>query len=309
MHVLRTRLIQQLQRADRHGRFRVYYPHVPGPRRRLLPRRAFQADDRRRRVAAHRLVQPLQPLDGRRHRVRRGGRGARRAARARRRSATSASGCSPSTSARSRRACATRSSAPAACTAPIAAFGDQRAHAAPARGTAGVVGDACVSVAAVADPEEPIALEILLASASRRGGRAERDARLGQARAVIARASSALMALWRFTPLADIVTAEERDRMGEGLRRAAGGRRWSLMARVHARPAWCMFPRPLITLAAVIAFGPWLGFLYSLTGICSSAAVTWSMGTAHAARHGAAPRRREARPHGRGAEESTACSR
>jgi phospholipase D1/2 len=39
-----------------------------------------------------------------------------------------------------------------------------------------------------------------------------------------------------------------------------------------------LFPRPLITLAAVIAFGPWLGFFYSLTGICVSSAVTWKMG-------------------------------
>jgi uncharacterized membrane protein YdjX (TVP38/TMEM64 family) len=39
-----------------------------------------------------------------------------------------------------------------------------------------------------------------------------------------------------------------------------------------------MFPRPLITLAAVIAFGPWWGFFYSLAGICVSAAVTWKMG-------------------------------
>jgi uncharacterized membrane protein YdjX (TVP38/TMEM64 family) len=39
-----------------------------------------------------------------------------------------------------------------------------------------------------------------------------------------------------------------------------------------------MFPRPLITLAAVIAFGPWLGFLYSLTGICLASAATWYMG-------------------------------
>jgi phosphatidylserine/phosphatidylglycerophosphate/cardiolipin synthase-like enzyme len=29
MHVLRTRLIQRLQKADRYGRFKVYYPHVP----------------------------------------------------------------------------------------------------------------------------------------------------------------------------------------------------------------------------------------------------------------------------------------
>src|SRR3954470_6103312 len=30
MHVLRTRLIQRLKTADRHGRFHVYYPHIPG---------------------------------------------------------------------------------------------------------------------------------------------------------------------------------------------------------------------------------------------------------------------------------------
>ena len=30
MHVLRTRLIRRLRQVDRFGRFRVYYPHVPG---------------------------------------------------------------------------------------------------------------------------------------------------------------------------------------------------------------------------------------------------------------------------------------
>jgi uncharacterized membrane protein YdjX (TVP38/TMEM64 family) len=39
-----------------------------------------------------------------------------------------------------------------------------------------------------------------------------------------------------------------------------------------------MFPRPLITLAAVVAFGPWLGFLYALIGIVTSAAVTYYVG-------------------------------
>jgi uncharacterized membrane protein YdjX (TVP38/TMEM64 family) len=39
-----------------------------------------------------------------------------------------------------------------------------------------------------------------------------------------------------------------------------------------------MFPRPLITLAAVIAFGPWLGFLYSLLGIVASSVVTYYIG-------------------------------
>src|SRR5882672_12263826 len=39
-----------------------------------------------------------------------------------------------------------------------------------------------------------------------------------------------------------------------------------------------MLPRPLITLAAVIAFGPWLGFLYSLSGIVLSSIVTYYIG-------------------------------
>jgi uncharacterized membrane protein YdjX (TVP38/TMEM64 family) len=39
-----------------------------------------------------------------------------------------------------------------------------------------------------------------------------------------------------------------------------------------------MFPRPLITLAAVIAFGPALGFLYSLLGITASSVVTYYIG-------------------------------
>ena len=39
-----------------------------------------------------------------------------------------------------------------------------------------------------------------------------------------------------------------------------------------------MFPRPLITLAAVIAFGPWLGFAYSLAGIVVSSVVTYYIG-------------------------------
>ena len=30
MHVLRTRLVKTLQDADRHGRFHIYYPHMPG---------------------------------------------------------------------------------------------------------------------------------------------------------------------------------------------------------------------------------------------------------------------------------------
>ena len=48
-----------------------------------------------------------------------------------------------------------------------------------------------------------------------------------------------------------------------------------------------MFPRPLITLFAVIAFGPWLGFVYSMTGILLAALVTYYVGVKLPRRHGA----------------------
>jgi len=42
--------------------------------------------------------------------------------------------------------------------------------------------------------------------------------------------------------------------------------------------AFVMFPRPLVTLLAVIAFGPWLGFAYSMTGILGAALATYYAG-------------------------------
>jgi uncharacterized membrane protein YdjX (TVP38/TMEM64 family) len=39
-----------------------------------------------------------------------------------------------------------------------------------------------------------------------------------------------------------------------------------------------MFPRPLITLAAVLAYGPLLGFAYAMTGMLAAALLTYSAG-------------------------------
>jgi uncharacterized membrane protein YdjX (TVP38/TMEM64 family) len=39
-----------------------------------------------------------------------------------------------------------------------------------------------------------------------------------------------------------------------------------------------MFPRPLLTLFAVVAFGPWLGPSYALVGVLIAAALTYVMG-------------------------------
>ena len=41
-----------------------------------------------------------------------------------------------------------------------------------------------------------------------------------------------------------------------------------------------MFPRPLITLFAVVAFGPWFGFAVAMAGIAGSALATYAVGRA-----------------------------
>jgi uncharacterized membrane protein YdjX (TVP38/TMEM64 family) len=130
-------------------------------------------------------------------------------------------------------------------------------------------------IAAVADPGEPIALDFLATDRSVvAGAPPERPAWGRLALAVVAIA--ALTALWRYTPLAHIVTAENTIAWAKQF----GGQPWAPWAVMLAYTPACfvMFPRPLITLAAVVAFGPWLGFFYALFGIVGSSLVTYYVG-------------------------------
>jgi uncharacterized membrane protein YdjX (TVP38/TMEM64 family) len=109
--------------------------------------------------------------------------------------------------------------------------------------------------------------------------RSRADARDGPAWgriALIALAIAALTALWRYTPLHDYLTPERVFDWAH----AFGSAWWAPIAVIVAYTPACltMFPRPLITLFAVIAFGPWLGFVYSMTGILLAALVTYFIG-------------------------------
>jgi uncharacterized membrane protein YdjX (TVP38/TMEM64 family) len=88
----------------------------------------------------------------------------------------------------------------------------------------------------------------------------------------------ALFLAWRFTPLAEIVTAEKVMAWARGMRHSV----WAPLAVmiVYTPAAFLMFPRPLITLFAVIAFGPWRGWAIALTGILGSAVATYCVGRA-----------------------------
>ena len=96
--------------------------------------------------------------------------------------------------------------------------------------------------------------------------------------AIIAIAIASLFALWRYTPLAEIATVDNT----LDLARRVGDTPWSplIVLAVYTPAAFVMFPRPLITLFAVIAYGPWLGFGTAMAGILVSAVCTYYTGGA-----------------------------
>lgn len=89
---------------------------------------------------------------------------------------------------------------------------------------------------------------------------------------------AALTAAWRYTPLSEYVSAERAIAWAESV----GSLWWAPIVVMLAYTPACfvMFPRPLITLFAVIAFGPVLGFVYSISGILGAALATYFAGRA-----------------------------
>ena len=274
MHVLRTRLIQRLQKADRHGRFKVYYPHIPGLAEGCcvdVHSKLMIVDDRVLRIGSSNLCNRSMGVD---------------------------SECDVVLEARGRphvasvvrdfreRVIAEHLGVPAARLREALAGSNDSLH----RAIATLAGDgrtlreltelpdwpeALVNVAAVADPEEPIALQALLD---------EREIVEEQARAtpawgklvLLLAAIISLTLLWRATPLAHVVSPENVIEWA----RDFAAHWWAPVAVMALFTPAClvMFPRPLITLAAVIAFGAAPGFLYSLIGITASAIVTYYIG-------------------------------
>lgn len=96
--------------------------------------------------------------------------------------------------------------------------------------------------------------------------------------ALIVLVVAGLAAAWRYTPLSEYVTAERVEAWAESV----GYVWWTPLVVMLAYTPACvvMFPRPLITLFAVLAFGPVLGFVYSLIGILGAALATYFLGRA-----------------------------
>jgi phospholipase D1/2 len=275
MHVLRTRLIRRLREADRYGRFHVYFPHVPGlPEHCCLDvhSKLMIVDDRQLRIGSSNLCNRSMGMD---------------------------TECDVLIESRGRPAVAAmirgfrdRLLAEHLGVEPLQFSEEVERSAGLLHGAISALQrdgrslrelndikewpDAIVNIAAVADPEEPIALDFLSSErVSATGEEVVRRPAWGKL-ALFALAAAALTALWRCTPLAEVVTAENTIAMA----REFGAQWWAPLVVMLAYTPACfiMFPRPLITLSAVVAFGPWTGFAYALAGIVFSAVVTYYVG-------------------------------
>jgi uncharacterized membrane protein YdjX (TVP38/TMEM64 family) len=86
-----------------------------------------------------------------------------------------------------------------------------------------------------------------------------------------------LLALaWRYTPLADY--ASTRDVIG--WLQMFAGKWWApiLVVLLYTPVSVLMFPRPVLTVASVMAFGPWKGFVFAMAGVLVASAVGWLAG-------------------------------
>lgn len=291
MHVLRNRLVQRLQAADRHGRFHAYFPHVDGLPEKIcidLHSKLMIVDDTMLRVGSANLCNRSMGMD---------------------------SECDVALEARG----------DARVSATIAAFRDELmaehlgttpaevSAAVRTRGTlAGAIdalsgaartlkcleckvdlSDAMIDFARVGDPEKPVSLERIFEEFAPESGPPENGKKAAEpvdeeiagnpaVRQIAARIIGAIVvllaltAVWRYTPLSQWSNAE---RISEWAREFAD-RPWApfLILFVYTPACLLMFPRPLITLAAVIAFGPLAGFGLAISGILLAALFTYIAG-------------------------------
>jgi uncharacterized membrane protein YdjX (TVP38/TMEM64 family) len=98
------------------------------------------------------------------------------------------------------------------------------------------------------------------------------------AKAVIVMSTLAIVLalLWRFTPLSSMITLQAAVEWAQAMRNHPLAPLIVILAYTPA--SILMFPRWLITMAAVIAFGAWAGFAYAMSGAVLAATASFLVG-------------------------------
>lgn len=273
MHVLRTRLIRKLRAADHGRRFNVYYPHVPGLKEGTCidtHSKAMAVDDEWLRIGSANLSNRSMGLDTECDVVIEARGDARVAATIR--------------GFRDRLIAEHLDVAPSACAREIERTGSMSGAIAALKTDRRTLRplddlpqwpDALINAIAITDPERPVSLESLIYQFAPDTSKSSHSFGWKKILAVAAVLLGLVLA-WRYTPLAELVTAENATVWARKL----AGYWWApfMILLAYTPASVVLFPRPLITLAAVVAFGPWLGFIYAMSGILLAAVASYFAG-------------------------------
>lgn len=126
------------------------------------------------------------------------------------------------------------------------------------------------------DPESPVSAEQLFMQLAPESEAPKRSRRPLAALLAGIGVVGALFAAWRWTPLSQYLTAETVSHWADLLAARPSGP--LVVIGAYTLATITMFPRPLITLAAVLAFGPLQGFVYAMTGMLLAAMITYAAG-------------------------------
>ena len=275
MGTLRTVLLKKLRDADKHGRFHAYFPHIPGlPEGECcdLHSKLMIVDDEVLRIGSANFSNRSMGLDTECDAAIEA-RGEERVARAIRNFRNELLGEHLGVAAE-RLEAAVREAGGCVRRGIESRMSDGRSLRKYER--LDDVSETLVTVASVADPEQPVSLDTLIAQLPpEERGAIRRPAWLTPL--IVLLVAGALTAMWRYTPLAAWTDADRAVAWAEDFSKVW----WAPLLVLLAYTPACLvlFPRTFITLLAVAAFGPWNGFAYAMAGILLACAVTYFIGT------------------------------
>jgi phospholipase D1/2 len=276
MSTLRTQLVRELRAADKHGRFHCYYPHVEGLCEGTcldLHSKVMIVDDEWLRVGSSNLSNRSMGMDTECDLTIEAQGNAKVAAAIRLfRDLLIAehSGATPE------QVAAAEKSAGGIVPAIEGALGSASRKIVEL--PAPELTEAKVAMAKVGDPDSPLELEKIVAKVAPETATAKGFAirKLLYVLGGIVAVAAVLALLWTHTPLAEWVTRDNALQLAQWF----SGRWWApLLIMIAYTPAsFIMFPRWIITMTAVLAFGPWHGLVYAYIGILIAGVITFIPG-------------------------------
>lgn len=125
--------------------------------------------------------------------------------------------------------------------------------------------DALIDAVSITDPEKPVSLEALMGKFETNDTRDPSRAPPWKAIGAVVAGLIALALAWKFTPLSDWLSVENATAWASRFSDAW----WAplLLMSLYTPASIIMFPRPVLTLTAILVFGPLPGFAYAMAGI------------------------------------------